>query len=264
MWATPDATASCSHSGTLKLGSCTATTAMSREARSGFSAELDRVLDAIEPARVDERLAEAVAGVTAQLDESPRPQRAVVGDGRRPPRRMAPVARGWGRRQSPWSATADAERLLGRTATCSRDQSSLNSSESEFMQYRSPVGVWYASSNRWPRCEPQFAQSTSVRVMPSVLSVLSSTASGFDRLEEARPARAGVELRATLEQRGVTRAALVGAGALLIEQGARPRALGRGLAQDRVLARPAPRATRPRSSPPCTSSVHLFPRSTSH
>src|SRR5690606_39860313 len=35
----------------------------------------------------------------------------------------------------------------------------------EFMQYRSPVGVWGASSNTWPRCDPQRAQRTSVRII---------------------------------------------------------------------------------------------------
>jgi hypothetical protein len=56
--------------------------------------------------------------------------------------------------------------------------SGANSSDSEFMQYRSPVGVSYASSNRCPRCEPHVAHRISVRVMPRLLSVLSSTASG--------------------------------------------------------------------------------------
>ena len=65
------------------------------------------------------------------------------------------------------------------------DQFSLKSSDSEFMQYRSPVGVWYASSNRWPRCEPQVPQTTSVRVMPSEVSVLSSTASGLTASNES-------------------------------------------------------------------------------
>lgn len=52
-------------------------------------------------------------------------------------------------------------------------------SEIEFMQYRSPVGVPKPSGNTWPRCEPQFAQRTSVRTMPSDLSSISCTASGF-------------------------------------------------------------------------------------
>ena len=47
------------------------------------------------------------------------------------------------------------------------------------MQYRSPVGVWYASSKRCPRCEPHVPHTTSVRTIPSDESVLSSTASGF-------------------------------------------------------------------------------------
>ncbi|ROP72195.1 hypothetical protein EDF19_1206 [Curtobacterium sp. PhB115] len=52
-------------------------------------------------------------------------------------------------------------------------------SEIEFMQYRSPVGVPNPSGNTWPRCEPQFAHRTSVRAMPSELSSISCTASGF-------------------------------------------------------------------------------------
>ncbi|CPU67576.1 Uncharacterised protein [Mycobacteroides abscessus] len=53
------------------------------------------------------------------------------------------------------------------------------------MQNRSPVGVWGASSNTWPRCEPQRAQRTSVRTMPWLRSVSSSTrspASGLKKL----------------------------------------------------------------------------------
>lgn len=51
-------------------------------------------------------------------------------------------------------------------------------SEIEFMQYRSPVGVPNPSGNTCPRCEPQFAQRTSVRAMPRESSSSSCTASG--------------------------------------------------------------------------------------
>src|SRR5699024_2005156 len=50
-------------------------------------------------------------------------------------------------------------------------------SDTEFMQYRSPVGVWGASGKTWPRCDPQRAQRTSVRTIPSERSSRSSTAS---------------------------------------------------------------------------------------
>ena len=69
--------------------------------------------------------------------------------------------------------TVSARPGYSEAATC------LNSRESEFMQYRSLVGVWYASSNRWPRCEPHVAHSTSVRVIPRLRSVMSLTASGL-------------------------------------------------------------------------------------
>ena len=58
---------------------------------------------------------------------------------------------------------------------------------------------------------------------------------GAHRLVEARPAASGVELRAALEELGAARRTGVEAGALLVEQLARPRALGRRLAQHRVL-----------------------------
>lgn len=76
--AIPDAAASCSHSATLNDGSCRATTAISRLARSGFSASLC-ASGSYQLALRDERLAEAYAGVAAQLDEPPRVQRTVVG-----------------------------------------------------------------------------------------------------------------------------------------------------------------------------------------
>jgi len=60
----------------------------------------------------------------------------------------------------------------------SADDSAEKFSDSEFMQYRSPVGVPNPSGNTCPRCEPQFAQRTSVRTMPSDLSSMSWTASG--------------------------------------------------------------------------------------
>src|SRR6478736_324594 len=58
---------------------------------------------------------------------------------------------------------------------------------------------------------------------------------GADRLVEARPAAAGVELRAALEELGAACAAGVEAGASLVEQLAGPGALGRRLAQHGVL-----------------------------
>src|SRR5690606_18776993 len=55
-----------------------------------------------------------------------------------------------------------------------------------------------------------------------------------DRLVEARPAAAGVELRAAAEQLSATRTAGVEAGAFLVEEFTGPGSLGRSLAQHRV------------------------------
>ena len=49
-----------------------------------------------------------------------------------------------------------------------------NSSDTPFMQYRSPVGLG-PSGKTWPRCPLHFAQWTSVRRMNRELSALSST-----------------------------------------------------------------------------------------
>src|SRR5262249_18312467 len=54
-----------------------------------------------------------------------------------------------------------------------------------------------------------------------------------DRLVEARPTAAGVELRAAAEQLVAACLAAVQAVTVLVEQGAGPRALGGGTAQDR-------------------------------
>ena len=75
---------------------------------------------------------------------------------------------------------------------------------------------------------------------------------GAHRLVEARPAAAGVELRAALEELGAARRTGVDAGALLVEQLARPRALGaRPRAAPRTARRRVRRATRRRSSSRC-------------
>jgi hypothetical protein len=54
----------------------------------------------------------------------------------------------------------------------------LKSSDAELMQYRRPVGFG-PSSKTWPRWEPQFEQTTSVREIPWLWSVSSATFSFF-------------------------------------------------------------------------------------
>ena len=56
---------------------------------------------------------------------------------------------------------------------------------------------------------------------------------GAHRFVKARPSASGIELCARLEQLVATALARVESGAMLVEQLARPRALGRGLAQHR-------------------------------
>src|SRR5688500_1141646 len=56
-----------------------------------------------------------------------------------------------------------------------RELSGSNSSTTEFMQKRNPVGGG-PSLKTWPKCELQRAQRTSVRSMPWVCSRLYSTA----------------------------------------------------------------------------------------
>src|SRR4051794_24473134 len=60
----------------------------------------------------------------------------------------------------------------GRRAGYPSDGSSV--SESELMQYRRPVGIG-PSSKTCPRCPPHRLQVTSVRVMPWLLSGVSTT-----------------------------------------------------------------------------------------
>ena len=69
-------------------------------------------------------------------------------------------------------------RLQGGARGGVAHDSGENESDSEFMQYRSPVGVPNPSGKTWPRCDPQFAQRTSVRTIPWLRSSMSSTASG--------------------------------------------------------------------------------------
>lgn len=126
---------------------------------------------------VNERGSQPLSRLASEFDEPPRAQGRVVG------RRRC----GLDERQQFVPARCARADLRLRASARNRGQnrmfgaqlsSALKSRESEFMQYRSPVGVPKPSGNTCPRCEPQFAHSTSVRVMPRLLSSTSFTASG--------------------------------------------------------------------------------------
>src|SRR5690606_19151108 len=120
-----------------------------------------------------QRSSKTRAVITAKRDEPPGLERGVIGN----------TARGLHEGcefSICWCGAGDFRvRVSGEHRVADAHVSSgVNDSASEFMQYLSPVGVPKPSGNTWPRCEPQAAQRTSVRTMPSVLSSMSSTASG--------------------------------------------------------------------------------------
>src|SRR5580704_15373956 len=81
-------------------------------------------------------------------------------------------------------------RASGRgVAFAAHETAFTHQSDTEFMQYRSLVG-WRPSSKTWPRCASHRRHETAVRVMPKVLSVIStifSFAIGAQKLGQPVP-----------------------------------------------------------------------------
>src|SRR5580704_14794851 len=81
-------------------------------------------------------------------------------------------------------------RASGRgVAFAAHETAFTHQSDTEFMQYRSPL-AWGPSSKTWPRCASHRRHETAVRVMPKVLSVIStifSFAIGAQKLGQPVP-----------------------------------------------------------------------------